>query len=136
MSESEKSFDSLDSNSGFTKCMNNLELNIINNLKHFSIEPKTPEIKNTLHLKGGNHDTKDEYTDKDNDNKHKKIRDIIDTDKLPKKREKIIDDFKSNIENLKDVKVGEIKHNNQIIDVFMDRNKKKYVNYKGKRVYT
>ena len=46
------------------------------------------------------------------------------------------DELYSKIESLKDVKVGEINHKGQIINVYIDRNKKKYVNYKGKRVYT
>ena len=123
MSES-SSFDSMNSDNEFYTCINNLEKEV-NEKFQFLIEKEY--IKN--------------YNDNDNDNLKHDDNNLKHSDNNLKKSKENnfkseMNDLESKLESLRDVKVGEINHKGKVIDVFIDRNKKKYVNYKGKRVYT
>ena len=118
------SFDSLNSDNEFYKCINTLEREVSQKynmfmekkyIENMEMEKINSPIDNKLG--GGTTDTKIEN---------------IESSKIKNND----DELYSKIESLKDVKVGEINHKGQIINVYIDRNKKKYVNYKGKRVYT
>ena len=125
---SEDSFDSMDKDNSFYRCVNKLEDTLLNNFKLHESEMNV--INNDLYdkqnISGGEKKNpkvnleKEENNHKTGEHKIKKLD---------------IDDI-SQLEILKDIKIGEIIHKEQQLDIFLDRNKKKYVNYKGRRVYT
>lgn len=127
------SFDSLNSDNEFYNCINTLEKEVSQKYNFFmekkyienlEIEKKGNSPIDTQQPKGENLSIEKMDNKEVKNSPDRKIKDI-DSENLFSK-----------IESLKDVKVGEINHKGTVIDVYIDRNKKKYVNYKGKRVYT
>ena len=125
---SEDSFDSLDKNNSFYRCVSKLEDTLLNNFKLH--EDEINVINNNLYdkqnISGGKKKKPKVNSEKGKEKKYHKIEEDIKTKNL---------DI-SHLEILKDIKIGEIVHKEQKLDIFLDRNKKKYVNYKGRKVYT
>ena len=125
---SEDSFDSLDKNNSFYRCVSKLEDTLLNNFKLH--EDEINVINNNLYdkqnISGGKKKKPKVNSEKEKEKKYHKIEEDIKTKNL---------DI-SHLEILKDIKIGEIVHKEQKLDIFLDRNKKKYVNYKGRKVYT
>ena len=125
---SEDSFDSLDKNNSFYRCVSKLEDTLLNNFKLH--EDEINVINNNQYdkqnISGGKKKKPKVNSEKEKEKKYHKIEEDIKTKNL---------DI-SHLEILKDIKIGEIVHKEQKLDIFLDRNKKKYVNYKGRKVYT
>lgn len=121
------SFDSLNSDNEFYKCINTLEKEVTEKYNLLAEKKYFDNYDTDTIQHGGNGD-------------HENIKNIEDNKNIEDKKNiegrKNIDDLDSKIDSLRDMKVGQINHKGQIINVYIDRNKKKYVNYKGKRVYT
>ena len=137
MSES-SSFDSMNSDNEFYTCINNLEKEV-NEKFQFLIEKEYIKNYNDNDNDNLKHDDNN-LKHSDNNLKHSDNNLKHSDNNLKKSKENNfkseMNDLESKLESLRDVKVGEINHKGKVIDVFIDRNKKKYVNYKGKRVYT
>ena len=137
MSES-SSFDSMNSDNEFYTCINNLEKEV-NEKFQFLIEKEYIKNYNDNDNDNLKH-SDDNLKHSDNNLKHSDNNLKHSDNNLKKSKENNfkseMNDLESKLESLRDVKVGEINHKGKVIDVFIDRNKKKYVNYKGKRVYT
>ena len=151
MSES-SSFDSMNSDNEFYTCINNLEKEV-NEKFQFLIEKEyiknyndndNDNLKhddNNLKHSDDNLKHSDNNLKQDDNNLKQDDNNLKHSDNNLKKSKENnfkseMNDLESKLESLRDVKVGEINHKGKVIDVFIDRNKKKYVNYKGKRVYT
>ena len=148
--------DSTNSNDEFYKCISNIECEIVKNYNSYEIKrQKSLEKEERRKMKkegGGGKHHKEERKEKERvvlegstgNTAIDTCNTVIDTgnptiDPIEANPNNPTDDnvdILSRIDSLKDIKVGQLKHNGEVIDVYLDRNKKKYVNYKGNRVYT
>ena len=142
--------DSTGSNDEFYKCISNIETEIIKNYNNYELKRQKlleKEERRKMKKEGG-HKKHHKDKDKEGEGEKRKVKETSGSPRSPTSDTPIDNNTKSDnqtddnvdilsrIDTLKDMKVGELKHNGEVIDVYLDRNKKKYVNYKGNRVYT